>query len=637
MKLDRRTRTLGCVLSLALVGCGGAHSQGDSSVLPVKPIPAPVLEDGAVPAFSDLPNAVDAPGDVDTQALRSQVSKVTVYSDRARVTRRATAELGTEATVFAFDHLPGWVDDGSVRVSASAGRIVDVRVERSFLARASDAKWRKAEDYHKTLTEQLAALDDELQILNAQKSQIEAIKAFSLEKITKDTTIGAVSVNTYSDVLRFISESLRETAQARRRVQKRRDKLSPEYLASTRRLAELKSLMKLEETRVLVTLQSSQPSQSAIELTYMMPGATWEPKHELRVSTKDAQKVEVISFAVVTQTSGEDWGDAQLFFSTQSSVQSVRIPELEALTLGDTHTATRILTSKTSSFTRAQSAYSSQNRLWNKVQQKSSHRQRDFERSYQSNLEYLQIIQAKTVKIFQTLQKRGTTAHYQAMAAPRVRGDGHPVRMRIGYSELSSKQKLVAVPEQSLNAARTLQMSNSTKQAFLPGNVALYQDGTFLGMTEIDFIAQGESFSLFVGVADHIKLSRRLDKKHSAVIRRKRTRMKIAYMVTLENLSKKATNVSLADRIPVSENKDIKIDNIKISAGAKPDNQGILHWEVTLQPNEKRQYRISYQVEYPPELVLDAQRNRKSRRRAPNSPARRYKIEDQLMDLEEAL
>ncbi|MBL4635967.1 MAG: DUF4139 domain-containing protein, partial [Kofleriaceae bacterium] len=386
-----------------------------------------------------------------------------------------------------------------------------------------------------------------------------------------------------------------------------------------------------------VTLQSSQPSQSAIELTYMMPGATWEPKHELRVSTKDAKKVEVISFAVVTQTSGEDWGNAQLFFSTQSSVQSVRIPELEALTLGDTHTATRILTSKISSFTRAQSAYSSQNRLWNKVHQKSSHRQRDFERSYQSNLEYLQIIQAKTVKIFQTLQKRGTTAHYQALAAPRVRGDGHPVRMRIGYSELTSKQKLVAVPEQSLNAARTLQMLNSTQQAFLPGTVALYRDGTFLGMTEIDFIAQGESFSLFVGVADHIKLSRRLDKKHSAVIRRKRTRMKIAYMVTVENLSNKATNVSLADRIPVSENKDIKIDNIKISAGAKPDNQGLLHWEVTLQPNEKRQYRISYQVEYPPELVLDAQRKRKSRRRAPNAPARQYKIEDQLMDLEEAL
>lgn len=626
------------------MGCGSATQQGSStSVAAAAAAPAAPLKAGAVPAYSDLPGAVDAPSELDAQALESSVSKVTVFSDRARVTRLANAKVTTEPTVFAFSHLPGWVDDGSVRVSASAGRIVDVRVERTFLARATDAKWRNAENHHKQLSAQLAELDDELSVLNAQKAQIESIKAFSLEKITKDTTIGNVSVSTYSDVLTFVSDSLRKTAKARRNAAAKRDKITPEFQASTKRLAELKNLMKLEETTVLVTLQSSQDTPSAIALTYMLPGATWEPKHELRVSTKDAKKVEVISFAVVTQTSGEDWGDADLFFSTQSSVQSVRIPELEALTLGDTHTATRILTSKMSSFTRAQSAYSSQNRLWNKVQRKSSHRQRDFERSYQSNLDYLQVIQAKTVKIFQTLQKRGTTAQYSATAAPRVRGDGHPVRMRIGYSELGSRQKLVAVPEQSLNAARTLEMTNSTKQAFLPGNVALYQDGTFLGMTAIDFIAQGESFALFVGVADHIKLSRKLDKKQSAVIRKKRTRMKIAYIVTLENLSDRAATLNLADRIPVSENRDIKIDNVKISTGAKPDSRGILNWELALKPKEKRQFRISYQVEYPPELILDAQRNRRNRRSRPksrsNMPSARdsYKIEDQLMDLEESL
>ena len=84
------------------------------------------------------PAVVEVPETSNAQALSSKVTKVTVYSDRARVTRQATAKLSTEPTVFAFKKLPGWVDDGSVRVSASAGRIVDVRVERSFLARATD-------------------------------------------------------------------------------------------------------------------------------------------------------------------------------------------------------------------------------------------------------------------------------------------------------------------------------------------------------------------------------------------------------------------------------------------------------------------------------------------------------------------
>ena len=80
--------------------------------------------------------------------LDSTVTKVTVYSDRAQVTREAAADVTTESKVYAFRHLPGWVDDGSVRVAATAGRIVDVRVERSFLAKATDKNWQQAEAEH---------------------------------------------------------------------------------------------------------------------------------------------------------------------------------------------------------------------------------------------------------------------------------------------------------------------------------------------------------------------------------------------------------------------------------------------------------------------------------------------------------
>jgi len=607
----------------------------------------PVASDVTGPAVSDVPEASSAHG------LPSTVTEVTVYSDRARVTRRSTAEVSKEPTVFAFRKLPGWVDDGSVRVSVSAGRIVDVRVERDFLARATDQTWQKAKAKNQALTNQLAALDDEIKVLDAQKNQIESIKAFSLEKITKDTTIGNISVKSYGEVLAFISDSLRSTAKARRAVQLERDKITPEYQASQRRLAEMKSLMKLEETTVLVTLQGSRKTPSTIDLTYMIPGATWEPLHDLRVSTSDSKRAEVISFAVVTQTSGEDWRNARLSFSTQSSTQSVRIPELEALTLGDTHTATRILTSKMSSFNRAQKAFRAQSQLWNKVHQRSSAQERlNFDRVYQSNMEYLQVVQNKTVRIFESLQKRGTTAHFKANAAPCVRGDGHPVRMRIGRSTLKTRQKIVAVPEQSLNAARTLEMTNSSGQSFLPGKVALYQDGAFLGMTDIDFVAQGESFALFLSVADHLKLSRKLDRKHSTLVRKKRNKMQVAFIVTVENLSSEETALALADRIPVSENKDIKIDRVKITDAVKPDSRGLLHWALKLKPREKRQFRISYQVEYPSELVLETRRmrdrtpekTRSSRSRTPPSPSspspvqrRKYKIEDQLLDLEEQL
>ncbi len=574
--------------------------------------------------------------------LASKVVRVTVYSDRARLTRSATAQAATEPVVFAFRNLPGWVDDGSVQVAASVGRILDVRVDRQFLARATDASWRKVETAHKELTNRMAALRDELAVLDAQKAQIEAIKAFSQTKITQDTFIGDVRVKTYADVLSFITDSLRTTARQRREVLAKIDALTPEFDASVRRLEDARALMKLEETTVLVTLQAQAAGPVTLELTYMLPGATWEPMHEVRASSADPKAVEVVSYAAVSQTSGEDWGGAELSFSTQSTTQSVRIPELEALTLGDTHTATRVLTSQVSSFTRAQAAFVGQSHLWNTVRHRQQkHVNTNIEQVYRSNFEYLQTVQGRTVSLFESLEKRGTTAHFHAQRVQSVRGDGHPVRLLIGRNQFAATRRTVAAPEQSLNAAITLSMTNTADGPLLPGKVARYLDGTFLGMTDIDFIAKGEPFSLFLAVADTLKMSRQLDRKLSTLVRKTRNQMQVAFIVTVENLSPEAATFTLADRVPVSENKDIRVDKVNIAPVVKPDTQGIVRWELTLKPGEKREFRIGYQVEYPSELVLETQRRNRARGRTnfdadePYAPSpAKSRVEDQIMELE---
>ncbi len=577
------------------------------------------------------------------KSLSSKIRDVTVYSDRARVTRTAELPAKPGQTTWLFDHLPGWVDDGSVQVALTppaAGRIVDVRVKREYLAKAADAEYRRAEASVAELQAQIAELDDELRILAAQDKQIQSIKAFSLEKVTADSSAGKVGLKSYKEVVEFISESLRETAKARREAQLARAALVPELQARQRKLQDLQALTQLEETQVAVTIHHAGAVKAKLDVTYMLPGATWEPTHELRADGRSPKSVELTSFAVVTQTTGEDWGGVQIAFATQSSTESIRIPELEALTLGDTRTARRIIKSRTSSFNRAESAFQGQNFLWNKVKQKSH---RISAEVYQSNLDYLQVTQDKTVQLFERLKDRGTTAHFQAAGRPTVRGDGNSVKLRVGRVNFDAEQKIVAAPEQSLNAARTVKMTNSGSQPLLPGSVALYHDGAFLGMTEVDFIAEGESFSLFLNVADHIKLARVLDRKQSSLVRKKRNRMTAVFLVTVENLSDAPTTLDLADRVPVSQNKDIRIDRLDVSDDTKPDSQGLLRWNLTLEAREKRTFRISYRVEYPPSLVLrtEQRHRRKAAGAASPSPSPttgydEFELEDQIMNLEKA-
>jgi uncharacterized protein (TIGR02231 family) len=604
----------------------------------------PVSQAGLVfPA--DDPNAVSVP---------SAIRRVTVYSDRALVSREGAVKVTSAPTVYAFKHLPGWVDEGSVRAATTAGRILDVRVGRSYLARATEKGYRQAEADARALAARLLALDDELEVLDVQAKQIEDIKAFSLDKLDKDVAAGgrrsapsgelsgSVGVGTYAAVVDFIGQKLRELAKGRRAVQAEREKLAPKVEASKRRLDELRGLTQLEETNVFVTVQGATATTGQLQLSYMLPGATWEASHELRATRGDTLSVELTSFAVVTQASGEDWDDAELTFSTQSSTAAVRIPELEALTLGESRAATQSVERQSASFSRAEAAFLGQNRLWNKRVQ-SVERRSNFEQSYQANFDYLRVVQAKTVEIFQSLQQRGTTAQFKAMSTTKVRADGRSVRVPLGRASLKAKKAVVAAPEQSLNAAETLEMLNDSGQSLLPGSVALYQGGAFLGMTNLDFVADGEQFAVFLSVADQLKLSRVLDKKRSALVRKQRTLMQLAFVVTVENLSSKPQSLKLADRIPVSEDREIVISGVKIAPEARPDSKGILRWPLTLQPKEKRTFEIQYQIEYPPTLVLEARRRQAAEASAaapglPSLPARRrpYDIKQDIEQLESA-
>jgi uncharacterized protein (TIGR02231 family) len=616
--------------------------------------------EGAVSVAAPRASVVSTVDDPNAIAVSSAIGKVTVYSDRALVSRQGTVKLTTTPNVYAFRQLPGWVDEGSVRAATSAGRILDVRVVRGYLARATEPRFVKAEADARALNGRLLALDDEIKVLDAQSKQVEDIKAFSLDKLNQDVVAGSpgtaakasgsVGIGTYAAVVDFIAKKLREIAKSRRAVQAEREQLGPEIAANKKLLEELRALTQLEETKVLVTVQGTAANDGQLELTYMLPGATWESVHEVRTSDGDPTTVEVTSYAVVSQASGEDWDRAELTFSTQSSTAATRIPELAALTLGDTRAQIQTIETRSASFKRAEAAFQGQNRLWNKRVQSVDAAASNFEESYQSNFDSLQITQSKTVRIFQSLQQRGTTTQFKALGTTRLRADGRAVRVPIGQATLKAKKAIVAAPEQSLNAALTLEMQNDSGRSLLPGNVAMYQAGAFLGMTNLDFVADGERFALFLNVADQLKISRVLDKKHSALVRKQRTQMQLAFIVTVENLSSQSMPLQLADRVPVSEDKDIVISGVKISPDAKPDSKGILRWPLTLKAKEKRTFEIQYQIEYPPTLVLEMRRNQHDpdaeaspALAAPASPARvmpssrkAYDLKQDIQQLEDS-
>lgn len=556
---------------------------------------------GCVVVLLCAPVVSEAAQEKPHEALDSRIESVTVYVDRARVCRRAKVRLRQGVHVYAFARLPGWADEGSVRLAlepGDAGRIADVRVQREYLARPDDAKLRQAEISVREMTDRVQELDDELKVLATKQSHVEQIRAFSLEKLPRDTVLKDTSPEAYGKVVDFIADALREIGKQRREIAKKRREFEPELAAREKRLAELRQRTQLEQCTVLVTVDGAAPRQAVVALTYMLPGATWEPAHELRVESERPDKVELASYAVVSQTTGEDWNGAQISFSTQSPTESIQIPELDALLLGRGRSLAQVAGKRSESFRTAQQKFKGQNVLWYRYNNP------DLDTNdFLSNVGDLADIQGRQVVVFETLQKRGTTAHFRTDARPVIRTDGRKARVPIGRILLDSKQEIVAAPETSLNAARIMKMRNTGKQPLLPGSVALYRDAAFLGLTDLDFVAEGEEFTAFFGVADQIKLTRMLDQRRSSLVRGKRTRMKTVFRVVVENLSERTETVRLADRVPVSEDREISVSRVRIQPEGEPDAKGLIEWDLSLAPKEKREFTIEYTLEYPADIM----------------------------------
>jgi uncharacterized protein (TIGR02231 family) len=542
-------------------------------------------------------------------AVSSTIKEVTIYSDRARVSRSAKVSLKAGTTVCAFQKLPGWIDEQSIRIalaSAGGGRITDVQARREYLARAGDEELRKAETAVREIADRLAALDDEAKVLDAQATQVEATRVFSLEKLPKDAAVREVNVESYGKVVDFVSDSLRKIAAARRDITAKRRDLEPELAARQRKLNDLQRLTQLEQYTVLVTVESAAPQEATLALTYILPGATWEPAHELRAEGRIPKAVQFSSWAVATQTTGEDWENADLTFSTQSPTETIMIPELGALLL-DNSGAVAQITGQTESFQRAEQAYRNLNGFWYGYNNPKADIQ-----TFNNSFAVQALKASRTAQVFKKLQARGTTAHFPGAGKATVRSDGSPVRVPIGQVELAAASRIVAAPQVSLNAVRTVELANTGKQPLLPGAVALYHDGAFLGVTDIRFIAEGETFPVFLGVADHVKLARVLDRKDSSLVRGSRNRLQVAFETTVENLSDTETTLRLTDRIPMSENKDIRVYRVRIAPEVDPDSNGLLNWNLILKPKARSVFRVEYSIEYPQDYVEHMKRARSS-------------------------
>ena len=267
--------------------------------------------------------------------LGDRVEAVTLYSNQALVTRTASAQLSAGRNRLAFTALPSAVDESSIRVLTSGGRLLGFEVVRGYGEAELPPELRSKRDRIEAIDRELAIIDGTRAALTAEISMLTNLPPGS-PPTRDDGTVPDLDPTTMRRFLdwsagRLTSAGDRLTDLDLQRVGlvEEREALVSDLLGTQGESAAL------NRPRVVADVEVEVASKADLTLVYRTYDARWVPSYDIRLSTGSGA-MDLGLNALVWQQTAEDWQDVELELSTAVPTHSASLPTLLAWFIEET-------------------------------------------------------------------------------------------------------------------------------------------------------------------------------------------------------------------------------------------------------------------------------------------------------------
>ncbi|NRD23712.1 mucoidy inhibitor MuiA family protein [Winogradskyella litoriviva] len=181
-----------------------------------------------------------------------------------------------------------------------------------------------------------------------------------------------------------------------------------------------------------------------------------------------------------------------------------------------------------------------------------------------------------------------------------IPSDGDITVIEIDKFNVPATYNYFAAPIINENVFLTAKIGNWEQYNLLPAEANVYFEGSYSGKTNINPSATTDSLTVSLGVDPNIIVKRTQlnDFKKTTFIGNNKVVNK-AYEIEIKNNKTSTIKLTLLDRIPKSQNRDIKIDDIETGNSNYNEEQGILKWELNLESGVIEKLKHSYSVKFP--------------------------------------
>lgn len=538
---------------------------------------------------------------------QSKIDAVTVFPSGAEVVRVGKVKLEKGEHVVIFSDVPAQAAPDSIRVEGrSTGKleIGSVDTRRLFIPSTDEAaaasERRKIEDELDTLRDARAMLDGQVLAAETQKTLIANLAQLPTRPAPGAGAAGAPPED-WSRILALIGSGTSEAIRAGQDAQVRMRDLDHKIEDLEKKLASIAPARE-ERTEVKVYVSAADALEADVSVRYQVPNASWTALYDARLATgtKDAPpKLELTRRASIAQRTGESWDDVVVVLSTTRPTAGAAAPDLYPMTVD------YVPEPKPVAMARPDEQRARNLTADRKVMGGLGAGDQD------TMAEAAPMAAAPPpAPIAQDAIQRGAlavSAPFQAMfAVPgrlTVPDTGEAKRVQLSEDSIEPQIAIRTVPKDDAKAYLYAKLVLPKGSPLLPGPVALFRDGTFVGNGLLPVLSPGEDHELGFGIDDSVRVRHSIveDKRGQAgLISSSKTDTR-SYRVTIKNLHQRPVSLTLFDQIPASQNQDIKVERTGLAPTKEnvDDKRGVLVWEAKLEPEEEKVFDYGYRVSWP--------------------------------------
>lgn len=512
----------------------------------------------------------------------SAIDTVTVYPDGATVTRVIAIDLGSGDSTLVAKDFPLSLDPSSLRVEGEAGAkltigTIDARPPRA----APPVNLPELDKRIEALKDERADLQGAIDAAAARRKFAQRFAEASPAGLgdkgeARPITEWRAAFTAVAEEVATAETAIRDAARKQREIDRQIAQLEADRSA--------KPPSKLE---VRIDVASAAATKATLRVTYTVRNARWLPLYDARLDTgaKDRKpQLELVRRAEVTQSTGEDWSNVTLGVSTVRVARGGSAPELNSLL------AQYLQVPKPQADMVMPSAAPAPRQMKSFAGKKEEALEQRERADEQQAIAEIGDFQA-------TFKIPGRVSLGAAEGAK---------SLRIASMSVPADLAVRAAPVQDPTAFLEASFKQSDDTTLLPGKVAIYRDGVFVGHGKLSGSVKDDIVRLGFGADDKVRVERAVLKRNEGsaglIVTTSKTDER-AFKTTVRNGHDFPIHIAIEDQLPVSENDEIAVEMLPATTPptAKDirDKRGVLEWSFDAKPGEVKDINFAWRVRWP--------------------------------------